>query len=120
MKTATWILFLAIIIILSYFLLNQGKPIGTLIDNDEITITYPQDLQNVNGIIKVEGMANEKFKSIEVKINLNEWQRAEGVKNWVYTLDTINLKNGLNIIYARGNDGINYSKIKAVRINIKN
>lgn len=119
MKTATAILFLAIII-LSYFLLNQDKPIGTLIKNDEITITYPQDLENINNIIKVKGTANEKFKFIEVKINLDEWQKAEGVENWVYTLDTNKLKNGLNIIYVRGNDGINYSKIKAVRINIRN
>ena len=112
-------LILLILFISIYFLFKQDKPIGTIIEKqDDIKIIYPKDLEEIQGIIKIEGIADENFKFVEVQVDLNGWEKASGVKNWNYLFDASNLEQGLHTVYARASDNIKYSKVKAVRINI--
>jgi hypothetical protein len=86
--------------------------------NNEIKITFPEDLKEVTGIINVKGIADKKFKYVEIQMDLNGWEKANNVENWDYNLDTSKLEEGLHTVYARAYDN-NYSKIKAIRINVK-
>jgi hypothetical protein len=112
-------LFFSFVIISSYFILKEDKPIGTIVQKqDELKIIYPKDLENVNGAIEIRGVAEENFDLIEIQIDLNGWNKAQGVKKWNYFLETSDLEKGIHTIYVRASNK-DHNKIKAVRIKIE-
>jgi hypothetical protein len=117
MKKFLIILLMIVISLLTYFLAKEDKPIGVVVEKeDDISIVYPKDLEEVNEIVNITGKANKNFKFVEAQIDLNGWRKASGVINWNYLLNSSNLEPGIHVIYARASDGIKYSKTKAVRI----
>ncbi len=120
MKTIFIILIFIIAAVSVYFFLNQDKPVGAIIEKtDEINIIYPQDLEEVQGTVNIKGKADKNFKFIEVQVDLNGWNKASGIENWNYLLDTSKLNSGIHTVYIRASDNIRYSKVKVIRINIK-
>jgi len=102
-----------------YLLLKEDKPIGNIIPKqDELKIISPKDLEKVNGIINVKGYADEKFDLVELRIDLNEWKKLDGIKSWDYLLDASKLNKGTHTIYIKASNK-DYNKVKAVRIIIE-
>ena len=120
MKAVFIALILAIISVSVYFFLSQDKPVGAIVERaDEINIIYPRDLEEVQRTINIKGKANPSFKFVEVQVDLNGWNKVSGTENWNYLLDTSKLSPGIHTVYIRASDNAKYSKVKAVRINIK-
>ncbi|MCD6448621.1 MAG: right-handed parallel beta-helix repeat-containing protein, partial [Thermoplasmata archaeon] len=91
----------------------------------EINVIYPVNESKVSGTIIIKGKAwdkdgNETITKVEIKVNDEEWKEATGTINWAYTLDTTKLSNGNHTIYIRCYDGIDYSKIITITINVQN
>lgn len=88
-----------------------------------INITSPYKDKVVSGIINISGKAytiGGNIKKVEIKIDDEEWQVANGTTNWYFILDTSSLKNGEHSIYVRAYDGENYSHIVSTRMDVKN
>ncbi len=95
-----------------------------------IKIIEPEDSSVVKGTIKIKGNAedkdgNDKIEKIEVKIEDGEWKNAEfsilssGVE-WSYEIDTTKYENGKYTIYVRVYDGIDYSDVISIELELKN
>ncbi|MEW6070689.1 MAG: NosD domain-containing protein, partial [Candidatus Thermoplasmatota archaeon] len=57
---------------------------------------------------------------VEVKLDNDLWQLANGAANWNFIWNTITVSNGWHTIYARAYDGIAYSEIKFVNVYVDN
>jgi len=114
--------FLIFLFLLLFFLNScniDNKKVALRIDDNVITIMYPIDRQFVSDKIIIRGLSKD-MKYIEIQIDLDGWKKVNGVNEWYYNIDTNNLENGQHVVYIRGYDGTSYSKVKAVRINVKN
>ena len=98
-----------VILILVYYLINIPK----VALKSDLIINYPNDLEEVSGVINVNGKANPNYKEIYYRIDLSEWELANGVSKWNFDLDTTKLSKGLHVIYVKAED-----KVKAVRIKV--
>jgi len=88
-----------------------------------IKINYPANGSTVYGALIIKGVANDEDGSIikvEIRIDGGEWKEANGTISWSYELDTTELDNGFHIIEARSYDGINYSEIAKITVNVNN
>ncbi|MCD6331309.1 MAG: PKD domain-containing protein [Thermoplasmata archaeon] len=90
-----------------------------------ISIIYPSNGTIVSNIITIQGNAwdedgNESLVKVEIRIDGGEWKEATGIINWTYALDTTKLSNGTHIIEARAYDGMAYSQIAKIKINVQN
>ncbi len=90
-----------------------------------VSIDYPSNGSTVSGEIIIKGKAwdkdgNESIAKVEIRIDGGEWQNATGILNWAYKLDTKKLKNGMHTIEVRAYDGINYSNIIKINIEVQN
>jgi len=90
----------------------------------EIEILSPANGSIVNGFI-IKGNAwdkdgNDSLVKVEIRIDGMEWKIANGTINWEYSIDTTKLSNGLHIIEARAYDGMAYSQIAKITINVQN
>ena len=91
----------------------------------EIEILSPANGSIVNGFIIIKGNAwdkdgNDSLVKVEIRIDGMEWKIANGTINWEYSIDTTKLSNGLHIIEARAYDGMAYSQIAKITINVQN
>ena len=90
-----------------------------------IEITSPANGSIVSGIITIQGMAsdkdgNESIVKVEIRIDGQQWKEAEGTTSWSYSWDTTEVSNGWHKIEARCYDGIDYSNIVSIKINVQN
>lgn len=95
------------------------EEVAVKIKEDTITILSPLDKEDVSNIIIIRGTSSN-LQYVELQIDLNGWNKVNGVSEWYYNLDTRELENGDHVIYIRGYDGEKFTKIKAVRINVNN
>ena len=91
----------------------------------EVSISYPSFNQYVAGIVKITGTAfdedgEKQIQIIEIRINGSDWITAEGTVEWSYDWNTFSTKDGNTIIYARAFDGIDYSEIIEIEVQIQN
>ena len=111
MKFKLYFIFILLILLTgAYYLYNLPK-VG--IPLDVVRVNSPMDLEEVSGIINVNGEADPSYDKIYYRINLGEWKIANGDKNWDFDLDTSNLDKGVNVIYIKAGD-----KVKAIRVNV--
>ncbi len=90
-----------------------------------VQITAPANGSTVKGSIIIKGKAsdidgNETLQKVEIRIDGQEWKEAKGTTNWAYTLDTTKLSNGEHTIEVRAYDGIEYSNIISIKIDVQN
>ncbi|MDI6916427.1 MAG: NosD domain-containing protein, partial [Thermoplasmatales archaeon] len=88
-----------------------------------VNITYPEDNQTVNGVITITGTASDSdgtVQKVEIKIDDEGWQTADGTASWSFVWNTTLVSDGMHIVYARSFDGIDYSDIKSVLVNVSN
>ena len=91
----------------------------------EIEITFPDNGDDVTKIVQISGIASDpdgdnSLKKIEVMIEDDKWEEAEGTDLWIYEWTTYQLDEGYYTIKARAWDGADYSDIDEVRVKVFN
>jgi len=110
---------LFLLVILLFINSCVKEEVAFKIKEDTITILSPLDKENVSNITIIRGTSNN-LQYVELQVDLNGWNRVNGVNEWYYSLNTKELENGNHVIYVRGFDGEKFTKIKAVRIKVNN
>lgn len=85
----------------------SGTPFGVLNKFPEITIIYPNDGEQVWGIIVINGTASDvdgTIQKVEIKIDTEPWVTLKGTTSWNYTWDTTYVTRGKHTILARCGD----------------
>jgi|GEM_PF-6860971 len=87
-------------------------------------IIFPKGGPPYSRAITVTGIAaagGPPLVQVEVMIDVgNNWTVAKGTDSWKYTLNTRALSNGVHQIRARSYDGLAYSNVSTVDINVQN
>ena len=91
----------------------------------EVTITSPEDGEELSDTITIEGTAtdedgDETIESVELSLDSDEWMEVSGTDTWTYDLDTTELEDGEHIIAVRAYDGEEYSEVVTITMNIAN
>ena len=98
--------------------------VGSFIDSQLpiVFITEPYQNEVVSDLVVVKGTAsdNNNIEKVEVRIAPNDWQRANGFQNWAWAWNTSAELNGRYTIEARSFDGLNYSSIYTVEVEVTN
>ncbi|UCG68095.1 MAG: hypothetical protein JSV09_09710 [Thermoplasmata archaeon] len=94
-------------------------------DPPEVTITSLKDNGTVDGKITILGEAtdpdgDETIEFVELRVDDNEWVRAEGKSVWSFVLDTEDYDDGRHTLYVRAFDGREYSEELSLTIKVKN
>lgn len=89
------------------------------------SIGYPTVDSTVSGTLTITGSAsdpdgNEEIVEVEVRIDGGDWNTATGTSGWSYAINTNSLSNGQHTIYARSFDGVLYSSIDSIAMNVNN
>ena len=90
-----------------------------------VTIENPNDGESVSDIVMISGTASDPngddtLVAVEVRINDGEWEIAEGVTLWSYEWVTYGYDDGFYVIHVRSWDGIDYSDIEEITIQLSN
>ncbi len=90
-----------------------------------IVIEYPQNGQKVSNLVMISGYTTHSKTGneilwVEVLINGSTWEQADGQTKWSYDWPTYTLNDGTYTIQVRAWDGIHYSVIKAITVNVDN
>ena len=107
-----YLIFLGVIILALAVYYFYNTP-SVAIPIDDITIINPRDLEDVSGVIRVNGEADDKYSGVYYRVDLSEWQAANGINNWEFSLDTSKLSKETHVIYVKAGENV-----KAVRINV--
>ena len=92
-----------------------------------VTIDSPKNNTKVSNTITISGTALDtdgNVSNVELKTDENSWFNISIVSanslTWNYSWNTKDVENGMHTIYARAFDGMNYSEIVSVNINVYN
>mgnify|MGYP001069545167 CR=1 FL=1 len=87
-----------------------------------VTITYPlaNKILNETKILRGNTDSTASILRVDIKIDNGLWQEATGATNWTYLWNTKEVGNGNHILYARAYDGVVYSSIASVMIEVYN
>ena len=95
-----------------------------------IEITAPEDGSTVDGVVTIEGTADdedgdEQVEMVEIRIDDGGWgeaeiEEAEGTISWSFEWDTTEVENGEHTIYARAFDGEDYSEVSELNLTVDN
>ena len=87
-----------------------------------VFITEPYQNEVVSDLVVVKGTAsdNNNLEKVEVRIVPNVWEKANGFQNWAWAWNTSIDLNGRYTIEARSFDGLNYSEIYRVEVEVTN
>lgn len=89
----------------------------------KVTIISPSG-GTVSGTVTIYGSASDldgdnTISYVELKVE-EDWEPVNGITEWTYEWDTTELDDGEYIIYARANDGTEYSMEKSVEVSVDN
>lgn len=121
-KTIALLLVILIVVpILFIYFQEEGTPYNK---KPLVEITYPSDGSVVSKIVTISGTAtdpdsNEDIERVEVTIN-DEWDVAEGNSLWSYEWRVFEIEDGFYTVKVRSWDGIDYSEIKEINIEVDN
>ena len=98
--------------------------VSEFVDNQlpMVFINEPDQNEIVSGIVVVKGSAsdNVNLEYVEVRLLPNDWERANGFENWVWSWNSSDDLNGRYTIEARSFDGYNYSSVFSVDVEVTN
>ena len=98
--------------------------VSEFVDNQlpMVFINEPDQNEIVSGVVVVKGSAsdNVNLEYVEVRLLPNDWERANGFENWVWSWNSSNDLNGRYTIEARSFDGYNYSSIFSIDVEVTN
>jgi len=118
--------FLVLLIALSLFFVFSAEK-KSYISNKRpyVTIETPNDGESVSDIVMISGTAydpngDDTLITVEVMINNGEWETVGGVTLWSYEWVTYNYDDGFYVIRVRSWDGIDYSDIEEITVQLSN
>jgi len=92
-----------------------------------VSITSPKNNAEISDIITISGTASDSdgnVTNVELRFDNNDWFNVSIISasslEWNYTWDTKNVENGKHTISARAYDGMNYSVVVSVDVNVYN
>ena len=87
-----------------------------------VFITEPYQNEVVSDLVVVKGTAsdNNNLEKVEVRIVPNAWEKANGFQNWAWAWNTSTDLNGRYTLEARSFDGLNYSEVYQVEVEVTN
>jgi len=90
-----------------------------------IEINYPTYRMKVSSLVMISGTAtdpdgDDELIQVEIKIGNNEWEKADGTKNWSYDWNSYDYNDGTYNISGRSWDGKEYSEIQTIIVEIYN
>jgi len=88
-------------------------------------IANPANGATVSGATTISGSAsdpdgNEELVRIEIRVDGGAWNPAIGTASWSYTLNTNTLSNGQHTVDARAYDGVLFSSLSSINLNVNN
>jgi serine protease AprX len=92
-------------------------------DYQMVSVSSHEFNEEVYNIIMISGIASINkgtIDQIEYNINSGDWQVAEGTLSWEFSWDTTTVENGINTIFIRSYDGIEYSNPVELSLNVVN
>ena len=127
-KSKFVIFFIALILIfISTFLfatyLMNRSPTSSFNEKPSVKILYPEDETSVFDLVMISGIASDamnKLVDVEVKINDNSWENANGTYNWSFKWNTYKLPDGYYEIQVRAWNGKSYSDVDEISLNVDN
>ena len=104
--------------------LSAEISVSEFLDNQQpiVFINEPNENEIVSDVVIVKGSASDNInlEYVEVRLLPNEWERANGFQNWVWSWNSSNDLNGRYTIQARSFDGYSFSSIFSVEIEVTN
>ncbi|MCJ7571126.1 MAG: Ig-like domain-containing protein [Candidatus Thermoplasmatota archaeon] len=93
-------------------------------DKPTVKIQYPTDGSKVSKIVTISGIANDPngnqtIKKVEMMID-ETWFEVEGTSQWSYTWNIFNLKDDFYNISVRAWDGVVFSDIDIITVEVFN
>lgn len=92
-------------------------------DPPKISIDHPDAGETIDGIYDIRGKSSDDgvVAKVEISINNGSWSRTNLLSNgkWNYSWNTENMPNGTYNISARAYDGMLYSDIVTVAVNVR-
>ena len=87
-----------------------------------VFINEPDQNEIVSGIVVIKGSASDNInlEFVEIRLLPNDWERANGFENWVWSWNSSNDLNGRYTIEARSFDGYSYSSIFSIDVEVTN
>jgi subtilisin family serine protease len=92
-------------------------------DYQVVEISSHHDFDEVHNIIEITGSARiskGSIQKVEYNINNGNWETADGTASWSFEWDTNKVDNGLNEANIRSFDGIEYSNIMKLTLDVVN
>jgi hypothetical protein len=89
----------------------------------EVKIVYPEDGDILSDEIIITGIAQDldgTIQKVDVKIDTNIEEQADGTNDWSYLWNTSNISDGIHTISVRSYDGKDYSNIKRITVIVNN
>jgi len=88
-----------------------------------VQMINPEFNSTVSGIIRINGTSTDVdgvIESVELSINNGSWQLVSGTSEWHFEWDTTTETNGMTSICVRSYDGMHYSLIEEVIVDLDN
>ncbi|MCX6667383.1 MAG: Ig-like domain-containing protein [Euryarchaeota archaeon] len=90
-----------------------------------VKITHPRDGATVSNIVMISGTASDPdgdatVVKVEVKVNDDKWNIADGTTKWSYDWRTYEINNSMYTIRVRSWDGTDYSSVEEIKVNVDN
>jgi hypothetical protein len=92
-------------------------------DPPEVGITSPTPGETVSGEITISGWASDpdgSVERVEIKVFSDSWKSTQGTESWSYSWDTRSMENGHYMISVRSYDGMDYSIIRSINVEVNN
>jgi len=102
--------------ILEYELFGGG-------DIPTVTITSHQNGSILSNVVTIRGNSDADggtIEKVEVSIDGEGWNKADGTTSWSYDWDTTTVTDGEHILRFRAYDGVEYSNIIELNVNVQN
>ena len=106
-------------------LVDAYEAVKMVVGEDYQTLSVQSHVNNdeVYGSITIYGIVEigaGDLERVEYKIDLNDWELAEGTYSWEFQWDTTSMNNGQHTIYIRSFDGIEYSNEFSLTLKVIN
>jgi len=97
-------------------------PPSNITPKPNLFITFPKDNAKITSSINISGTASAylgKIKSVQIKIDANQWNITNGTDKWSFNFNTENLSDGNYTISVRCYDGLRFSDIKMINVTVQ-
>jgi len=94
-------------------------------EKPNISINFPTNKATVSSLVMISGISSdpdgdEDILKVEIKINNDDWEIADGTIQWSYHWNAYNFGDGIYTINVRSFDGEKYSDVQSITVEVDN